>query len=379
MKIIIAPDSFKGSLTSLEVISRVRQSAAEHFANVKVVDVPIADGGDGTVEALVHATGGRILHTRARDPLGRIISCVYGDANGTAVVGMSESSGLTLLAPQERNPLLASSHGMGHVIQKALDDGFTDILAGIGGSATNDCGTGALQALGMRFYREDGSEIERMCGGELINVARVDAAALDVRLKAATITVMCDVTNPLTGKNGATYIYGPQKGATPGQLEQLEAGMIRFGNILNDYARRDVTEMQGAGAAGGIGAALHVFVGATLCRGIDAVLRLVKFDELLKGADLVITGEGRVDYQSAFGKVIHGVASYAKAAHVPIVVIAGGVGEGAEAVYELGVSTIVSLPDAPMKLEDCIKNADVLIKKAADRLFSLIRLGQSIQ
>lgn len=322
MKIIIAPDSFKGSLTSPEVISCVKQSAEEHFENVEVVDVAIADGGDGTVAALVHATGGRILHTQALDPLGRIISCIYGDANGTAVVGMSEVSGLALLEPQERNPVSTSSHGMGDIIRKALDDGFTDILAGIGGSATNDCGAGALQSLGMRFYREDGSEIERMCGGELIHVARVGASALDARLKAATITVMCDVTNPLTGKNGATWVYGPQKGGTSGQLEQLEVGMVHFGRILNDYAGRDITGMPGAGAAGGIGAALHVFTGATLGRGIDAVLRLVKFYELLKGADLVITGEGRVDYQSAFGKVIYGVASYAKAAHVPVVVIA---------------------------------------------------------
>ena len=296
MKIVIAPDSFKGSLTSLEVIECVRQSALKNFDHVDIVDVPIADGGDGTVEALVHATNGRILKTQARDPLGRKVNCVYGDANGTAVVGMAEPSGLALLAPDERNPLEASSHGTGDVIRQALDDGFSEILVGIGGSATNDCGTGALQALGMRFYRDNGSEIERMCGKELVNVSRADAEALDARLKSAHITVMCDVTNPLTGDNGATYVYGPQKGGTPERLKILENGMIRFGCILNDYAKREITTMPGAGAAGGIGASLHVFTGAELCRGIDAVLGLVKFDELIKGADLVITGEGRVDF-----------------------------------------------------------------------------------
>ena len=379
MKIVIAPDSFKGSLSSQQVIACISQSALEHFESIQIVDVPSADGGDGTVEALVHATGGRTIQAQARDPLGRMIECFYGEANGTAVVGMAEPSGLALLSPEERNPLEASSHGTGDVIRKALDDGYSEILVGIGGSATNDCGCGALQALGMRFFRDDGSEIGRMCGKELINVARVDASVFDARLKRARVTVMCDVTNPLTGKEGATYVYGPQKGGTPDRLEKLEAGMIRFGSILNACAGRDIITMPGAGAAGGIGVSLHVFAGAELCRGIDAVLSLVEFDKLLRDADMVITGEGRVDYQSAFGKVVHGVAQYAKAARVPVIVIAGSIGDGAEAVYDLGVSTMVALPDAPMTLEYCIENAADLMKKAADRVFTLIRLGRSMK
>ncbi len=378
MKIVIAPDSFKGSLSSQQVIDIVAQSARTHFPAVQTVAVPIADGGDGTVEVLVRATQGRIIKAQARDPLGRRRECVYGEANGAAVIGMSECSGLALLTQAERNPLEASSHGTGDVIKQALDDGFSELLVGIGGSATNDGGTGALQALGMRFFRADGSEIARMCGKELIHVARADASSLDARLKNAKITVMCDVTNPLTGEFGATYVYGPQKGGTPAQLDALEAGMVSFGRLMNAYAEQDVTAMPGAGAAGGIGAALHAFTGAELARGIDAVLSLVRFDELIQDADLVITGEGRVDAQSAFGKVIHAVAIRSKAVNVPVVVIAGGVGEGAEAVYELGVSAIVPLPDAPMTLDDCIQNAAELMKKAADRAFALIRIGRDM-
>ena len=380
MKIVVAPDSFKGSLTSREVIDIVTHSARDYFADVTIVAVPIADGGDGTVEALVSATDGRIIKAQARDPLGRVRDCVYGEANGAAVIGMSEASGLALLAQAERNPLETSSHGTGDLIRHALDGGYTELLIGIGGSATNDGGTGALQALGMRFfYRADGSEIVRMCGKELLHVARADVSGLDARLKNAKITVMCDVTNPLTGEFGATYVYGPQKGGTPEQLDALEAGMVSFGRLMNVHTGHDIAAMPGAGAAGGIGAALHAFAGAELARGIDAVLSLVRFDELIQDADLVITGEGRVDAQSAFGKVIHGVATRAKAANVPVVVIAGGVGEGAEAVYELGVSAIVPLPDAPIPLDDCIRDAAELMSKAADRAFALMRIGHGIQ
>ena len=379
MKIIIAPDSFKGSLSALEVIACIRESALKAFPDASIVEVPIADGGDGTVAALVHATGGRTFQTAVRDPLGRTIICRYGDANGTAVIGMSEASGLALLKDEERDPLQTSSHGTGDLIKKALDDGYRDILIGIGGSATNDGGTGAMQALGMKYLRADGREIAHIRGAELENIVRIDDKALDIRLKKARITVMCDVTNPLTGPNGATYVYGPQKGGTPDTLKRLEAGMENHAEHLNAYAGYNAASDAGAGAAGGIGAALHVFAGARLCRGIDAVLDLVRFDDMLKDADMVITGEGRVDSQSACGKVIHGIAVRAKAAGVPVVVIAGSIGEGAQAVYPLGVNTIVPLPDAPMTLDHCIQNAAELMSKAADRAFSLISIGRKIK
>lgn len=379
MKLVIAPDSFKDSLTSQQVIDIVARSARQHFPHVTVAAVPIADGGDGTVEALVRATNGRMLTAQACDPLGRVRECVYGEANGAAVIGMSEISGLALLTEAERNPMETSSHGTGDLLRHALDAGYTQLLVGIGGSATNDGGTGALQALGMRFYREDGSEIDRMCGRQLAHAARLDASGLDARLQSASITVMCDVTNPLTGSNGATYVYGPQKGGSPQQLDALEAGMLSFGRLVDVHAGYAVSAMPGAGAAGGMGAALHAFAGARLVRGIDAVLELVRFDALLTDADLVVTGEGRVDAQSASGKVIHGVATRAKAANVPVVVIAGGVGDGADAVYALGVSAIVPLPDAPMPLDTCIQDAAALMARAADRAFSLIRIGQGVR
>lgn len=378
MKIIIAPDSFKGSLKSTEVIACVRKAGLSHFPDAQIIEVPIADGGDGTVAALTSATGGRLFEATAQDPLGRRINCVFGEAHGTAVIGMSEVSGLALLQDDERDPLKTSSYGTGELIRTALDAGFAQILVGIGGSATNDGGTGAMQALGLRFLRGDGSEIERMCGAELGSIAHIDDSALDKRLKATRITVMCDVTNPLTGSEGATYVYGPQKGATPSMCRELENGMQHYAALLDAYAGRAVSAMPGAGAAGGMGAALHAFAGAELVRGIDAVLDTVRFDALIDGANLVVTGEGRVDQQSAYGKVVHGVALRAKAAGVPVVVIAGGIGEGAEAVYPLGVAAMLALPDAPMTLEQCIQNAPELLEKAADRAFRLIKLGQGL-
>lgn len=379
MKIVIAPDSFKGSLTSQEVISYIKKSALSYFPRADIVEVPMADGGIGTVEALVFATGGTILSAEARDPLGRINTCIYGGVNGTAVIGMSECSGLTELTEAERNPMDTSSHGIGDVIRQAMNDGFSDIYIGTGAGSVNDCGTGALQTLGMKFYRKDGSEIERMCGKELTNVEYVDDTHLDKRLKSTRITMMCDVTNPLTGKDGATYIYGPLKGGNPTQLDLLEAGMLRFERIINDYAGRVVTLMPGAGAGGGTSCALHAFLNAKMSSGVDAMLKLVHFSKLIADADLIVTGEGQVDHQSAYGKVVHGVTKHAKAAYVPVVVIAGSIGSGAQAVYSLGVNTILALPEAPMSLEACIANAGQLVKAAADRMFSLIHIGRNMR
>lgn len=378
MKIVIAPDSFKGSLSSMQVIEGVKQSARSFFPKAQIIEVPIADGGDGTVEAIVHASDGKIIAATARDPHGRVIDCIYGEANGAAIIGMSECSGMALLRVQERNPLTTSTHGTGDLIKKALDDGYANIYLGIGGSATNDAGTGAMQALGLQFFRADGSEISRMCGTELINVANVDDSNLDPRLKSANITIMCDVTNPLTGRNGATYIYGPQKGGTQQSLDILETGMKSFEVILNDYAGKSVSTMPGAGAAGGIGCGLVCFAGAKLTSGIDAILELVKFDTLIDGANLIITGEGQIDAQSASGKVVHGIANYAKKSNIPVVVIAGSIGKGADAVYALGVNTLIALPENPTTLDDCLQNAQSLLGRAADRVFSLIKIGYNI-
>ncbi len=379
MKIVVAPDSFKGSLKSLEVIECVKKGALKQFPQAEIVEVPIADGGDGTVEAMACATHGRVLPAEARDPLGRTIPCVWGEAGGAAVIGMSEVSGLALLKEEERSATLASSHGTGDLIRQALDAGFTDILVGIGGSASNDGGTGAMQALGVRFLRADGGEIVRMCGGELTNVNKIDAAGIDARLKGARITLMCDVTNPMTGPQGATYVYGPQKGADKAQLDALERGMIHFASLLDDYAGRKVSELPGTGAAGGIGAALVAFAGASLQSGIDAVLERVQFARLLEGADIVVTGEGRVDFQSAFGKVVHGITRYANAAGVPVVVIAGSIGQGVQAVFDIGVRAIVPLPDKPMALDECIADAGRLVAEAAERAFALMALGQGLR
>ena len=379
MKIVIAPDSFKGSLSSMQVINIVKKSALKTFPDAKIYEVPIADGGDGTVEAIVYASKGKIISAKARDPHGRLISCIYGDADGIAIIGMSECSGLALLTDNEKDPMKTSTHGTGDLIKKAMDEGFTKIYLGIGGSATNDAGTGALQALGLKFLRSDGSQIERMCGEELINVCSVDDSSLDNRLKTVSITIMCDVTNPLTGENGATYIYGPQKGADPETLKALEAGMKNFEKIINNYAGAELSSIPGTGAAGGIGCGLMCFTGAKMTSGINAVLELAKFGEIIKNSSLIITGEGRIDHQSACGKVVHGIAQYAKKADVPVVVIAGSIGSGAEEVYPLGINTLIALPESPCSLEECMSGAEELMSKASDRVFSLIKIGRQMQ
>ena len=321
MKIIVAPDSFKGSLKSIEVIDCVKRSALKRFPGAEIVEVPIADGGDGTVEAMVHATRGRIIRAKAGDPLGREIECIYGEAAGAAVIGMSEISGLALLKEDERSAVLTSSHGTGDLIRQALDEGFRDILVGIGGSATNDGGTGALQALGVRFLRADGSEIDRMCGKELIDVARMDDTGLDARLKEARITIMCDVTNPMTGPDGATYVYGPQKGADSGySWTRWKRRHGPFCGACWMITRgRKISEAPGSGRGGRPGrGAGTAFAGAKASKAASTPCwNAWAFMRMLEGADLVVTGEGRVDDQSASGKVVHGVtrAAQMKRAH----------------------------------------------------------------
>lgn len=375
MKILLAPDSFKGSLTSLQVIGHLEKAAREHFPDAEIIRVPIADGGEGTVEAMITAGGGEYRHVHVTDPLGRPVEAVYGVLHGrTAVIEMAQASGLPLLQQQERNPLVTTTYGTGEMIRAALEEGFREILIGIGGSATNDGGMGAARALGVRFLDAAGREVGQG-GQDLAQVEQIDTSCIHPQLKECCITVMCDVDNPLTGPDGATYTFGPQKGAGEAMLVQLEAGMQHYAEVVRRQWGRDMDSIPGAGAAGGLGAALAVFFGAGMRKGIDAVMEAVRIDTLLEEVNLVITGEGRMDGQSARGKVPVGIAQRCKQRGIPVIALVGSMGLQAEAVYTAGIDCIFPVIPAPMTLEEAMRQADVLVAEAADRLFRSVKVG----
>lgn len=374
MKVILAPDSFKGSMTSKEIIKITRNVMESHFPGSDFVEIPIADGGEGTIEALLHSGDGLIGQCQAKDPFGRHISAPYGLLGDVGIVEMAAVSGLTLMAENERNPLIASSYGTGQVIAKLLDMGCQKLVIGIGGSGTNDGGTGAMEALGVRFYDDMGGLLSPMCGRRLAEIETIDVSELDPRLRDVNIQVMCDVTNPLTGPEGATYVYGPQKGADEPMLQVLEAGMCHYRVKLEATFGVDYGALPGAGAAGGIGAALVAFLKGDLVRGIDKVLEISRFEEHMSECQMVITGEGRVDGQSANGKVVHGIVSKANKAKLPVVVIAGGVDQGVEQVYDLGINSIFTLPDSPMSLDQAMRDSKKLLAFTVDNMCRLMKL-----
>lgn len=376
MKIVIAPDSFKGSMSSKQICNIVEASAVKVFPSACVIKVPIADGGEGTLEAIISSLEGKLRYASVRGPFkGKNVRAAYGVFKDTAIIEMSQASGLTLLDKKERDPLETTSFGTGELILRALNDGCKKILIGIGGSATNDGGMGAMQALGVKFFDRQNRLITNGAGKELINIGFIDVKGLDKRIQDTQITVMCDVNNPLTGETGATKTYGPQKGADGKSLELLESGMLNYEKQLNTLYGSDICSHAGTGAAGGLGAALMVFLNAEPKRGIQAVLDFVGFENIIKGADLIITGEGRVDYQSAYGKVIWGVAEAARTNKIPVIALTGGIGEGAEALYKIGVNSIFPIINNPMTLDEAINNACDLLRSSTLNLFQIIKLG----
>jgi glycerate kinase len=383
MKIVIAPDSFKGSMSSMAIIKTIREVAENCIDSVQITEVPIADGGEGTIEAIIHANNGRIEKRYVTNPLGETIEAVYGIVEDTAIIEMAVCSGVTLIKSGHRSPLNTTSYGTGEMIKHVLDDGFRKIIIGIGGSATNDGGMGAMQALGVRYFTKDHEEIDYMCGKELIHISRIDLSELDPRISDCDISVMCDVTNPLTGPLGATYVYGGQKGGNQEDLAFLESGMLHYEKLINTLGKSSssmpISKTPGAGAAGGMGAALMVYLSAKLVSGIEAILEVAEFGKKIEDADMIITGEGRVDGQSASGKVVHGVTEYANKYNIPVIVIAGGVGNGYEAVYDIGVKAIMTLPNQPMDLEYCMDNTKQLLEEAAYNVFRLIKVGMHIK
>ena len=378
MKLLFASDSFKGSLTSEKTVELLSRAAGEVFGECECSGVPVADGGEGTVEAVIAAEQGEQIAVKVHGPLMEETDSFYGIFDGNkAVIEMAAASGLPMVPEELRNPLNTTTFGTGELILDALKRGFRDISIAIGGSATNDGGMGCARALGVKFLDQDGNELEGF-GRDLARVAAIDISGLDERVKDSKITVMCDVTNPLCGKDGATWTFGKQKGATLEIQEELEKGMCSYRDVIRETFGIDCDGIPGTGAAGGLGAALMVFLGGEMKSGIETVLDLIRFDERLEGVDLVVTGEGRTDWQSCFGKVMQGVGMRAKAKGIPVLGLSGSLGKNAMDICSCGISSLMTTVNAPMPLSEALERAEELYYEGALRMFRFVRTGMEI-
>ena len=370
MKIVIASDSFKGSLTG-ETINGIWQAVAGADETCKVVPLLVADGGDGTLDAIVKQKRGKIKRATVFDPLFRKINSRYGEFGDSAVISMCECSGLTLISESERDPLKTTSYGTGELIKKAINAGKKKIYVTLGGSATNDGGMGALTALGYKFIKKDGT-VAKGTGEELGEIAIIDdSGAIDA--SGREFIILSDVTNPLTGEKGATKTFARQKGASDEHIEYLEKGMLNFRNVLNEKYKTDANGIVGGGAAGGMGAGLTLALNAKIVSGVNEILNIVDFDEIIKDADYIITGEGRIDGQSKDGKVISGVIDRASKKGVPVIAIVGTAGSGFDQLYERGLTAVFSIIDKPTDLGDILERSPKLYKDVATSVFRLIK------
>ncbi|WP_040161222.1 glycerate kinase [Nigerium massiliense] len=376
MKVVIAPDSFKESLTARQVAENLRDGLAAVWPDAEYVLVPMADGGEGTVQSLVDATGGRRMTVPVSDPLGRPVEASFGVLGGgdVAVLEMAAASGLELLEPGERDPLGASTYGTGQLITAALHTGTRRIIVGIGGSATNDGGAGMVQALGGRLVDASGADLSPG-GAALAELAHIDLSGLPERLRAVEIVVACDVDNPLTGPRGASRVFGRQKGADPQMIEQLDAALGTLARVIRADLGVDIEDVPGAGAAGGLGGGLLAFLGADLQRGIDIVIEHTALVDAVAGADLVITGEGALDSQTRYGKTPAGVARVAKERGVPVVAVAGSVGDDAGALLGDVFDAIVPIVPGPCELADALAAGPANLRRAGEQIGRLLRLG----
>ena len=364
-RVLVAPDSFKGSLSAVQAAEAMERGVRAAWPDALVVKVPIADGGEGTVEALVTATRGRFESRTVRGPLGQPVEArwgVLGDGR-TAVIEMAAASGITLVPEGRRDPRVSSTFGTGQLLRAALDEGFRRIVVGIGGSATNDGGSGMAKALGVRFVDGRGEPLPEG-GAALSRLVSVDLAGVDPRLAETEILVACDVDNPLTGPRGASAVYGPQKGATPAVVAELDAALERYARVASEVTGRDVARRPGAGAAGGLGAGLLLFTPARLVPGIDLVLDSTRFDDQVRGASLVIVGEGRTDHQTAMGKAPVGVARVAARHGVPVLLVSGSLGPGAEEVLGQGIGRLVQAAPPGMPVPEAMSRAAELLEAA---------------
>ncbi len=382
MKIVIAPDSFKGCLTALEVCEAAAEAIGRIGPEIEIVSVPMADGGEGTVQSLVDATGGRLVTRRVTGPLGEPVEATFGllGDGETAVIEMAAASGLPLVPEDRRDPTVTTTFGTGELIAAALDAGRRKLIVGIGGSATTDGGAGMAQALGVRLLAEDGAQIG-YGGAELARLATIEMAAADPRLREAEIRVACDVDNPLCGERGAAHVYGPQKGASPADVELLDRNLQHFADVVQRDLGLDVRDVPGAGAAGGLGAGLVAFCGATLEPGVEIVIDAVRLPEKMRGADLCLTGEGAIDGQTAFGKTPAGVTAVAEREGVPVIAIGGGVALDAVSLHERGFDALACILNRPMTLEQAMRPeiAAPMIAFTAEQMVRCFLAGQAAQ
>ncbi len=379
MKIVIAPNAFKGSLTALEAAEAIATGLAQAFPGAELVRVPIADGGDGTVDAVVAATGGERRTARVTGPLGDPVEAAFGLLEGgrAAVIEMAQAAGLLLVPPGQRDATLTTTAGVGELLSHALQAGARRFIVGIGGSATNDAGAGMAQALGYRLLDRAGSELPR--GGlALQRLARIEAREVDARWNQLQVEVAVDVTNPLTGPQGASAVYGPQKGATPAQVAELDAALTHFGEVVRRDLGADVMSIPGGGAAGGLGAGLVAFLGAHLRPGAEMIMELVGMRDRLRGAALAVTGEGRLDAQTAFGKAPARLAALAQELGVPVIALVGSLGADTEALRQQGIAAALPLADGPLTLEESMVRAGELLSAAAARAGRHLAVGMRL-
>ena len=378
MNIIIAMDSFKGSLSSLEAGNITARAAQAVFPDAAIQVFPLADGGEGTLEALTQGLDGEIISLPVTGPLGDRISSRYGllPRTNTAVLAMADTAGLTLVPQEKRNPLHTTTYGLGELILSAAKRGCRDFIIGLGGSATNDCGLGMLTALGVRFLQADGRPAGIM-GQDLAKVACIDDSQLAPIVRQCRFRIACDVTNPLYGPQGCSAVFAPQKGASPAIVREMDTAIQSFAEKTAQQLGHTGASLPGAGAAGGLGAGLLFFTPARLMPGVDIVLDAVGFAALVRDAQFVITGEGRTDFQTAFGKAPVGVAKVAKRDGVPVFCLSGGLGDGADDVLAHGIDAVFSICDRPLSLDECMRDAPQLVEAAATRLCRVFKAARA--
>lgn len=373
MKFVIAPDSFKGSLTAEQVCDNVEKVAKINFPDAEVIKLPISDGGEGLVNSLLKAQGGERIEKKVQDPLGRRINAFYGILkNKTAIIEMAAASGLPLIRKEEQNPMKTSTFGTGQLMVDALKHGCTKIILGIGGSATVDGGMGAAAALGVRFLDQFGNEVP-LCGEGLEQVDRIDIENVPESFLKATITIACDVDNPLCGEVGSAAVYGPQKGANAVMIKNLDSGLNHLGEVIYKETGKVLNYLSGIGAAGGFGLPWMAFFNTNLKPGLEIVLDVIDFDQKIKNADLIITGEGRTDEQSAMGKVVSGISKRGKIQGIPVVAISGALESGYESLYEDGLTAAFSACTNTRALDWQIEHAEASLSRTAQNLFRLVK------
>ncbi|OAX45869.1 glycerate kinase [Paenibacillus sp. AD87] len=373
---VLAPDSFKESMTAKEVCVAMEKGLRKIYPAANYIHVPMADGGEGTVQSLVDASGGVIYQREVSGPLEQPVLAQYGIMGDglTAAIEMASASGIHLVTMESRNPLRTSTYGTGELIRACLDQGIRKIIIGIGGSATNDGGTGMAEALGVTFLDAHGHPLARG-GGALDQLAHIDVTGLDERLQDVEFIVACDVTNPLCGEHGASRVFGPQKGATPEMVRALDANLSHYADVVKQQLHKDIRDVPGAGAAGGLGAGLLIFTQAVLRKGIEIVIEYTGLRDKLVHADVVLTGEGGIDFQTKFGKTPYGVARAAKEAGKPVIAIAGYVGEGIDTLYTEGIDAVFGIVPGAADLEQLLREGPENVERTTENIARVLKLG----